>query len=329
MSEHVASRRASELHQVIVARKSVETEDIAAFHLSGLDAEALPPFTAGAHIDVHLAPGLIRQYSLCNAPGEQDNYVIAVKREAASRGGSKYMHDNVQVGSVLSISSPRNNFPLLDQGEHSLLVAGGIGITPILSMAQKLHRDGRSFEVDYFVRSREQMAFGRMLEQADWMNRVRFHLGLDQLGTRNRLKTRLLRRPSNAHLYICGPSIFMDCVTEIASPRWPPSSIHQEFFSPSQNLHSSDDTQFTVVLARSGIEIIVPLGRSIVDALHDHGIDLDVSCRQGFCGTCLTDVIEGEADHRDTFLSAEERAVGKCMLPCVSRAKGTRIVLNL
>jgi len=329
MSEHVASRPASKLYQVIVTRKSMETEDIAAFHLSGLDAEALPSFTAGAHIDVHLTPGLIRQYSLCNAPGEQDTYVIAVKRETGSRGGSKYMHDNVQVGSVLSISSPRNNFPLLDDGEHSLLVAGGIGITPILSMAQKLHRDGRSFELDYFVRSREQMAFGRMLEQADWTSRVSFHLGLDQRGTRNRLKTRLLRRPGNAHLYVCGPSMFIDCVTEITSQRWPSSSIHQELFSPPQNLHGSDDVQFTVVLARRGIEIIVPSGRSILDALHDYGIDIDASCRQGFCGTCLTDIIEGDADHRDTFLSAEERSAGKLMLPCVSRANGTRIVLDL
>lgn len=329
MSEDAASRRTSELHQVIVTRKSMETEDIAAFHLSALNAKALPPFTAGAHIDVHLSPGLIRQYSLCNAPDEQDSYVIAVKHETSSRGGSQHMHDNVHVGSVLSISNPRNNFPLLDEGEHNLLIAGGIGITPILSMAQTLHRDGRSFEVDYFVRSREQMAFGRVLEQADWTSRVRFHFGLDQVGTRNRLKTRLLRRPNDAHVYICGPSPFIDRVMEIASPRWPPSSIHREFFSPPQNLHSSDDTQFTVVLAKRGIQVVVPMGQSIIDALHDHGIDVDASCRQGFCGTCLTDVLEGEADHRDTFLSAEERAVGKCMLPCVSRAKGTRIVLNL
>jgi vanillate O-demethylase ferredoxin subunit len=121
----------------------------------------------------------------------------------------------------------------------------------------------------------------------------------------------------------------MDCVTEIASPRWPPSNIHQEFFSPPQNLHRSDDAQFTVVLAKRGIKIIVPLGRSIVDTLHDHGINVDASYQQGFCGTCLTEVIEGEVDHRDTFLSAEERAVGKCILPCVSHAKRTRILLNL
>lgn len=329
MSGDTAARRAAERHRVVVTEKSTESEDVAAFRLSAIDHTALSPFTAGSHIDVYLTPKLIRQYSLCNAPAEQDHYMIAVKREAASRGGSRYMHDDVQVGSILLVGPPRNNFPLVAQGEHSLLIAGGIGITPILSMAHQLHRDHRSFEIDYFARSREQMAFAKALERVVWADRVRFHFGLDRLGTANRLKTRLLRRHGDAHLYMCGPSAFMDCATQIASLRWPSSSIHREFFAPPQHSHGTDDSEFTVVLAKRGAEILVPSGRSIIDALHDHGVTVDASCRQGFCGTCLTSVVEGDVEHRDTFLSADERAAGRHMLPCVSRAKGARIVLGL
>lgn len=329
MNEHAGACRTGGLHHVVVTQKTMVSEDVAAFRLSGLDNEALAPFTAGAHIDVHLAPGLIRQYSLCNTPDERDDYLIAVKREAASRGGSKHMHDKIRIGSKIWIGSPRNNFPLSDQGAHSLLIAGGIGITPILSMARQLYRDGRAFEIDYFARSREQMAFGDLLERAEWAQCVRFHFGLDRLGTINRLKTRLLRRPNDAHLYMCGPHALMECVTHIASGRWPATSIHQEFFAPPQSLHNSDDEQFTVVLAKRNIEMVVPSGRSIIDALHDAGISLDASCRQGICGTCMTEVLEGKVDHRDSVLSADQRDSGKYMLPCVSRAKGTRIVLNL
>lgn len=329
MNGHVGSQRTCGHYQIIVTQKFMVSEDVAAFRLSGLNNTALPPFTAGAHIDVHVAPDAIRQYSLCNAPNEDDGYLIAVKREAASRGGSKRMHDEVQIGDSLWISSPRNNFPLSSQGEHSLLIAGGIGITPILSMARQLHRDGRSFEVDYFARSREQMAFGDLLEQVDWADRVRFHFGLDRTGTINRLKTRLLRRPNDAHLYMCGPYALMESVTDIASRKWPSASIHREFFAPPQSLHSPDDEQFTVVLAKRNMEIVVPSGRSIMDALNEAGIPLDTSCRQGTCGTCITEVLEGKVDHRDSILSSDERESGKYMIPCVSRAKGIRIVLNL
>lgn len=133
----------------------------------------------------------------------------------------------------------------------------------------------------------------------------------------------------NAHLYMCGPYVFMECVTDVASRRWPSASIHQEFFSPPQNLHNPTDEQFTVALAKRNIEIVVPFGQSIVDVLHDSGIPIDVSCRHGICGTCMTEILKGKADHRDAFLSADEHACGKYMLPCVSRATGTRIVLNL
>ncbi|MBO1111352.1 PDR/VanB family oxidoreductase [Bordetella petrii] len=315
---------------VRVARKSAETAEICSFELSAPDGGELPPFTAGAHIDVHLPGGITRQYSLCNEPSERGRYRIAVLREPASRGGSRAMHDDVREGDLLQIGMPRNLFALEESAARHILMAGGIGITPLWCMAQRLAAIGADFELHYCARSLGRMAFHEPLRQAAYADRVQLHL--DDGAPAQKLDLAAACTPAaGTHLYVCGPKGFMDAVLDAARARgWPQDRLHHEFFAADPAPAGGDgDGEFSVKLASSGQIVKVPAGCSVTHALAEAGIDVPVACEQGICGTCLTRVLEGQPDHRDLFLSPEEQAGNTQFTPCCSRAKTPLLVLDL
>ena len=317
------------LLSVRVAQKTEEAEGIAGFHLVSTDGRALPPFEAGAHLDVHVAEGLVRQYSLCNVPGENDRYQIGVLREPASRGGSQAMHDKVHVGDVLQVSAPKNHFPLHAGSQRSLLFAGGIGVTPILAMAEHLGRWGADFEMHYCTRSASRTAFAGRLRRSPFADKVRFHHDDGPAEQKLDLASLLGRADPATHLYVCGPSGFMNAVIATARDRgWNDGQIHFEYFS-GVDAHSADDASFDVIVKSSGQVIRVEAAKTIVQALAEHGVEVPTSCEQGVCGTCLTRVLEGEPDHKDLFLTPAEQQKNDQFLPCCSRAKSRTLVLDL
>jgi vanillate O-demethylase ferredoxin subunit len=306
-----------------------EAIDIKTYELVAADGSALPAFTPGAHIDVHLGAGLMRQYSLCNDPGECERYVIAVKKEPQSRGGSRRMSEGLKPGDLIEISAPRNHFALAPDASHSVLLAGGIGITPLLAMARQLAAAGARFELHYFTRSPAYTAFRALLSAAPFAGKVHLHFGLepDQLAVL--LRQLIGVRPDGAHLYLCGPTPFMEMVRASAAPAWPNHAVHLEYFVADPAVESGPRESFQVKLARSGAVYDIPADKSIVQVLAEHGIVVDVSCEQGVCATCLTRVLEGTPDHRDVILTDEEKQAGDQMTICVSRSKSPLLVLDL
>ncbi len=318
----------SELTVKVVHVKQ-EALDVKSFALVSADARPLPSFTAGSHVDVQVAPGLVRQYSLCNSPFDNSGYRIAVKKEPESRGGSRGMHDGIKEGDVLKISEPRNHFKLHAGAKRHLLLAGGIGITPILSMAHYLRAAGSSFELQYFSRSIQHTAFHELLSGSEFKGKVSFHYALEPEAVRAYLRKLLWHRADDTHLYLCGPRPFMDLVESTAAATWPPEAVHLEYFAADPASLSGPRETFTVKLARSGGEYTIPADKSIVELLAAHGVHIETSCEQGVCGTCLTGLLEGTPDHRDVFLTDEEKEACDKMMPCVSRAKSEVLVLDL
>ena len=314
---------------VTVARVRDEAVDVRSFELRASDGAALPPYAPGSHVDVHVAPGIVRQYSLCGDPREPDRYLIAVKREATSRGGSVAMHERVSEGASLVVGTPRNNFALVPGASHHLLIAGGIGITPILAMARHLLATGASFQLVYFSRSIAHTAFHGLLSSPAFAGRVTFHYALEPEQVRTYLRKLLWLRPEGAHLYLCGPRSFMDLVETTAAPTWPPDAVHVEHFAADPTALAGPRGSFVVKLARHGGEFTIPEGRSIIEVLAENGVTVETSCEQGVCGTCVTGVLEGEPDHRDVFFTDAEKRANDRMTVCVSRAKGARLVLDL
>lgn len=314
--------------KVRVDRRVNEAEGICGFELVPEQGVALPAFTAGAHIDVHVAPGLIRQYSLCNDPAETTRYRIAVLHETASRGGSVGMHERVKVGDVLKVSAPRNHFPLVP-AKRSLLLAGGIGVTPILAMAQTLHAAGNAFDMHYCGRSASRMAFLEQLRQSPFAAQVHVHTD-DGVPEQRFDAARVLAQPSgDTHLYVCGPAGFMNHVLETAQRLgWPDARLHREYFAGAATALDSD-AGFEIRVASTGLTCQVPAGKSVIDVLLTHGVEVPVSCESGVCGTCLTRVLDGRPDHRDTFLTDAERAANDQFTPCCSRALSPLLVLDL
>lgn len=312
---------------VRVSRRVEEADGVCRFDLVTQDGSALPAFSAGAHIDVHVAPGLIRQYSLSNDPSERDRYRIAVLREPASRGGSAGMHESVRAGDLLRVSEPRNHFPLVE-APRSLLLAGGIGVTPILAMAHALHAQGRSFEMHYCGRSASRMAFLEELRSAGFAGSVVLHA--DDVPAQKFDAEAVLARPeSDTHLYVCGPNGFMDHVLETARRNgWPEAQLHREYFAGAVTTLESDGC-FEVRVASSGLSCQVPAGKTVIEVLAAHGVEVPTSCEAGICGTCLTRVVEGTPDHRDSFLTDAERAANDQFTPCCSRAFSPLLVLDL
>lgn len=324
------SVQASPLLQVQVRRKQQEADDICSLELVDPQGRALPPFSAGSHIDLHLPNGLVRQYSLCNPPTDRYSYLVAVLKDAASRGGSLAVHTLINEGDTLRISEPRNHFELVP-AEHAVLLGGGIGITPILCMAERLSQTGASFQLHYCSRSPARTAFRRRIETSAFADRVALHY--DDGGAAQKLDINLaLAGPSaGKHLFVCGPNGFMDWV--IGSARglgWAEDHIHREYFAAAA-ADTSADGSFDVVIASTGATVRVDKDQAIVKALASHGVQVPTSCEQGVCGTCLVRVLEGDIEHRDMFLTDEERKANDQFTPCVSRAKAgcKRLVLDL
>ena len=315
--------------KVRVARKTVEALDICSFELVAADGGALPAFSAGSHVDVHLPGGVTRQYSLCNDPAEGHRYLIGVLKDPATRGGSKAMHEQVNVGDLLDISAPKNHFALAHEAQRHLLLAGGIGITPILCMAERLAVMGADFDMRYGTRSKERTAFLERIARSSFAPRVTHHFDDGPAAQQLDIAALLATPQPGTHVYVCGPKGFMDAVLATArGAGWPEARLHYEFFSAAPTASASDGS-FEVQLASSGRVVVVPKDRSVVQALAAAGIEVMTSCEQGVCGTCITRVLEGEPDHRDLYFTPEEHAANDQFTPCCSRAKSARLVLDL
>ncbi len=317
--------------KVRVARKAAEAQDICSLELHALAGAALPAFSAGSHIDVHLPNGKVRQYSLCNDPANAAHYRIAVLREPQSRGGSQAVHELLKEGDEITISAPRNHFELAKTAGRHKLFAGGIGITPILSMAQHLQQAGEDFELHYAARTAGRMAFVEQIQSSPFANRVHLHVDDGAAAQKLDLAAELAAPDDQTHLYVCGPQGFMNAVLDTARAQgWAESQLHWEFFSAVENAAPrTGDEAFEVQLASSGRIIVVPQDQSVTQALANAGVVIETSCEAGVCGTCVTRVLSGEIDHRDLFMTPDEQSAMNQFTPCCSRSKCERLVLDL
>ncbi|MBB6469322.1 vanillate O-demethylase ferredoxin subunit [Aminobacter lissarensis] len=321
------TNEASQLMNVRIRRFEVIAKDIACLEIVPAGDFELPPFSAGSHVDVFINDGVIRQYSICNDPADPSHYRLAVQKEATSRGGSKAIHETFRTDDVIRISRPRNNFGLAEDAEDIVLVAGGIGVTPILSMAYQLSRRQADFTFHLCARSRDRAAFVEEIAASPFASR--FHLHLDEGPSQQRFDPfrAFGEIGPRATVYICGPKGFMDFVAGAAkNSGCQAGRIHVESFTP---LKIEGEAEFEVVAARSGMTITVPSDKSIADALIDAGIMPKLSCEQGICGSCLTRVISGDVDHRDTYQTDNEKRENKQMSICCSRARSKQIVLDI
>jgi ferredoxin-NADP reductase len=316
------------LMQVRVKRISFEAESINSYELVPLAGGELVPFTAGSHIDLHLPNRMIRSYSLVNDQNERSRYVVAVNNDAASRGGSRFVHENLRAGDVIKISHPRNNFVLQENAAHSVLVAGGIGITPLLSMIRRLKALRQSWELFYTARTRVAAAFLDELHALSCNAHPNLHLNFDHepSGCMLDLPAIVKRARPDAHLYCCGPLPMLEAFEAAAHDR-PAEQVHVEYFKAREK--TAAEGGFEVKLARSNRTIAVEAGKTILNALLDAGITANYACSEGVCGTCETRVIEGIPDHRDLFLGKEEQASNKTMMICCSGSKSRTLVLDL
>lgn len=312
------------LIDVVVSDIVQETPTIKSFYLSMPDGAPIGHYSPGAHIDVVGPTSVTRQYSLCGRPDGDDAYLFAVKREAGGRGGSEALHE-LQVGDKLKISAPRNLMKIAEDGDHHVLVAGGIGITPMLSLARYMDVRDISFELHYYARSEEEAAFLPILTEKI-ADKLHAHLGVDRETQLQNLQKMVEGTPDNTHLYVCGPAGFMDSVREIAAARLPEGAIHFENFKPTESDEDQVNTEFDVEL--DGETYHVPADRSIVEVLNEAGCDIDTSCEEGICGTCIMEVLAGTPEHRDSVLTKAERAANETMAVCVSRTKDPKLVLE-
>jgi vanillate O-demethylase ferredoxin subunit len=314
--------------EVRVTRRSFEAEGIDSFELMLPDGGELPPFRAGAHIDVVAPNGMVRQYSLCNHPAERERYVIGVLRDPKSRGASRSIHALLSQGDVVRISAPRNHFALAPAA-RTLLLAAGIGVTPLMCMAQELHEKGAEFILHYCARSRSRAAFQTALSSSGYAGQVRFHFDDEDAEQRLDVAALMATPDLETHVYVCGPAGFIDLVTSTAAAcGWRASHIHVEHFGAVQQA-LPEPGSFDVKLASSGRVIRVGANTSVADALAKEGVTIPVSCMEGVCGTCITRVLEGVPEHRDCYFSDDEKARNDQFMPCCSRAISATLVLDL
>lgn len=282
---------------------------------------ALPAPEPGSHVDIHLADGRVRQYSLCGDPADASHYVIAVKRDDDGRGGSRWIHRHLQVGSVAHVSAPRNHFRLSPRADHHVLVGAGIGITPLVAMARQLVRAGASVEMHYAARDRQGVPF---LEEMSHLLGQRLRVWLSRMPGGARLDPRALLadRDEGTHVYVCGPPGFIADV-RAAAVGWAPQRVHAESFVPLAT--SGPDEPFELQIRSTGQVLPVPAGRSALSVLRESGLIVASACEIGVCGACVRRVVSGDVLHRDVVLDDEARR--SSMMPCVSRARG-RVVLD-
>lgn len=317
------------MHLTVIDRIE-EPGNIIRLRLARADGAPLPPVTAGAHLDLHLVGpdlDLWRQYSLCSDSAQSDHYEIGVLRDPASRGGSEAVHRLAQPGFVLEVEGPRNLFPLAEEAAHSVLLGGGIGITPMLAMAHRLHQLGRDFVLHYCTRSAEVTAFRDLIANAPWADRVFFHFDDAAPEQKLDLARDLPAADPGTHIYVCGPQGFMDWVIATAESRGHArAQVHREYFAAEVD---SSGASFEVVAQRSGLTVTVGPEDTIAKALARAGVRIEVKCEEGVCGTCVTDVLEGDPDHRDKFLTEDERDEGTMICACCSRASSKTLVLDI
>jgi vanillate O-demethylase ferredoxin subunit len=316
-----------DIFEMRVSRVTHETDDIKSFELRMPDGGPVPAFTAGAHIDIHM-DGFARQYSISNDPSETHRYVLGVLREKESRGGSVWVHDTVSEGTMLRISGPRNNFPLAEDAAHHVLIGGGIGVTPILSMAWELVNAGKSFEMHYCAKARANAAFADVLDRSPISDHLTYHFDGGDPAKGFDMKAAFAEVRPGVHVYCCGPA-GMIAAAKAATDHWPQGSFHFESFAAVESEDAGDNESFEVEIASSGQVFQIGPDQSIAEVLRDAGISVDTLCEDGICGTCITDVLEGVPDHRDSVLDDDERASNELMTICCSRAKTKRLKLDL
>ncbi|MDQ2093123.1 PDR/VanB family oxidoreductase [Rhodalgimonas zhirmunskyi] len=301
--------------------------DIARIRFTPKSGSKLPPFTAGAHIDIYLPDvDMWRQYSLCSDPAETGFYEIGVLKDPNSRGGSTAVHRLAVEGAEFKLDGPRNHFPLDETAARTVLLGGGIGVTPMIAMAKRLHALGKDFTLHYCTRSDAVTAFKDALDSSEFADKVVYHFDDQDADQRLDLARDLPAPASDTHLYVCGPQGFMDWVISTAeSDGHARANVHREYFSADVDL--SGDS-FEVECAESGITVTIGPKDTIAKALAKEGIKIEVKCEEGVCGTCITDVLSGEIDHRDQFLTEEEREDGDQLCACCSRGKG-KLVLDI
>lgn len=316
--------------KLLVKAIVLEAQNVRSFELVDPEGGELPAFEPGAHIDVHLPQGVTRQYSLCDSPTQRNHYRIAVLEVAASRGGSLAMSRTIHPGDLLEISGPRNLFPVDGEADHSVLLAGGIGITPILCMAEQMARSGRSYELHYCAKTPAHAAFLDRLAPLVASGNAFVHFDNGNLGAGLDLEALLRTCSKGAHLYYCGPAGFMHAARE-ASAHWPRHTVHCEYFVPETSLASpsipAHNVDFQVLLDRSQVAVRVPPSMSILQAVRDAGIECNSSCETGMCGACRVRYLDGTPEHRDLVLSDEERR--SFVLICCARSISEYLVLDL
>jgi tetrachlorobenzoquinone reductase len=305
-----------------------EAIDIISFVLAPLPGTELPEASPGAHIDIRLSEALNRSYSLSDLKDDAGCYRLTVLKDAKSRGGSAYMHEKIRTGQILEISAPRNNFPLDEQAEQSVFIAGGIGITPFISMMKRLNAVGKPWTLHYCVRNRERAALVAQINALSEEGRgtVLYNFDEEPGGAMLDLKRVIAELPAGAHVYCCGP-LGMLHAYQAAAAGLAPERVHFEFFS--SDVEAAASGGYTVVLARSKREILVQQGQTILQALRNAGVDAQSSCEEGVCGACETRVLAGMPDHRDSILGPRERATNKTMMICCSGSKSERLELDL
>lgn len=316
----------TEHYDVIVKKRQVQADIVVVLEFESANALKLPKIEAGAHIDVHLPNGLVRQYSLCQNPKQEGIFRLGILKDPESRGGSICAFDELQEGTQLKVSAPRNLFAL-DEAEHTVLIGGGIGITPLISMAYALYEEGKSFELHYCGSSIERAAFVEELQQGSLAAFTKFYFKQSGDDHRESLSAHFKQLNHTSHVYTCGPNGFMDWVIDLAKQnQFDDSHIHKEYFQVETD---ATGDAFEVYAQRSDKIIMVSAEETLIDALAREGIKIEKSCEQGVCGTCLCDVLEGEPDHRDVYLTDEEKAENDQILVCCSRSKSARLVLDI
>jgi ferredoxin-NADP reductase len=312
--------------EVLLRSITFEADDVISLDLRPVAAQTLPAFTAGSHIELQLRNGLSRNYSLANPQHERHRYCVAVQKEPEGRGGSRFIHETLRAGDTLPVTPPRNNFALVEAAECSVLVAGGIGITPIWCMVQRLVELGRPWKLFYAVRSRRRAAFLDAILALDAARNTQLHFDDERDGAFVDLDAVVQDAMPGTHFYCCGP-LPMLAAFERATAGLPADTVHVEYFAAKEPVAVLGG--FDVVLARSGRSVFVPDHSTILDALVAAGIAVEHSCLEGVCGTCETKVLEGIPDHHDMVLSAQERASNRTMMICCSGCKAGRLVLDL
>lgn len=308
------------LNVEVVNRESI-ARDVVQLTVQDSDGGSLPAWAPGAHVDVYL-PGMLRHYSLCGNPEDLTTYEFAVLFEPAGRGGSKYVHEQLVLGSRIQMGRPRNHFKLIDAPGY-VFVAGGIGITPIRAMVNACERAGKPWSLYYGGRRRASMAFFDEFSRAG----DRAHLLPQDVHGLLNLSAILTEAPPEHAVYCCGPERLLHAIEEVVLAIG--REVHVERFAPSVPKHQLDDRPVTVVCADSGQTVRVDAQVTILDALIAAGVDVNYDCRDGTCGTCELEVIEGDPEHRDAILSLRDRLSGSLMYPCVSRARGERLILDV